>query len=59
MVGINEIIKGIKAGTITGKTDPVIKNIEFDSRKVSPGTLFVAVKGTKNDGHDFIEGAIE
>ncbi len=59
MAGINEIIKGIKAGTTTGKTDPVIKNVEFDSRKVSPGTLFVAVKGTKTDGHDFIEGAIE
>jgi UDP-N-acetylmuramoyl-L-alanyl-D-glutamate--2,6-diaminopimelate ligase len=36
----------------------VISNVEFDSRKVTPGTLFVAVKGTKSDGHDYINSAI-
>ncbi|MFZ0283441.1 MAG: UDP-N-acetylmuramoyl-L-alanyl-D-glutamate--2,6-diaminopimelate ligase, partial [Bacteroidales bacterium] len=41
-----------------GEDDPVITNIEFDSRRVTPGTLFVAVKGTKSDGHDYINSAI-
>ena len=59
MAGINEIIRGVKINSITGESDPVIKNIEFDSRKVEPGTLFVAVKGTRTDGHDFINSAIE
>jgi UDP-N-acetylmuramoyl-L-alanyl-D-glutamate--2,6-diaminopimelate ligase len=59
MAGINEIIRGIKVGSITGESNPVIKNIEFDSRKVTAGTLFVAVKGTRTDGHDFIYGAID
>ncbi len=59
MAGINEIIRGVKINSITGKSDPVIKNIEFDSRKVAAGTLFVAVKGTRTDGHDFINSAIE
>src|SRR5689334_11908262 len=29
-----------------------------DSRKVQPGSLFVAIKGDQYDGHDFIEGAL-
>lgn len=34
-----------------------IGSIEFDSRKVGPGALYVAVKGGRHDGHDFIESA--
>ena len=30
----------------------------FDSRKVEPGMLFVALKGENVDGHDFIEAAL-
>jgi UDP-N-acetylmuramoyl-L-alanyl-D-glutamate--2,6-diaminopimelate ligase len=36
-----------------------IKSIEFDSRQVKPGALFIAVKGEKYDGHDFIDDAIK
>src|SRR5687767_1620914 len=36
-----------------------VKGICFDSRKVQPGFLFVAVKGTLSDGHAFITKAIE
>lgn len=36
-----------------------VKGICFDSRKVEPGFLFVAVRGTQSDGHDFIVKAIE
>ena len=39
--------------------DMDILAVEFDSRKVRPGTLFIAVKGDKYDGHDFIKAAIE
>lgn len=34
-------------------------NIKIDSRKVTPGDTFVAIKGTTVDGHDFINKAIE
>lgn len=34
-------------------------NIKIDSRKVTPGDTFVALKGATVDGHDFIEKAIE
>ncbi len=36
-----------------------MKGIEFDSRKIKPGYTFVAVRGQKYDGHDFIEEAIK
>lgn len=35
------------------------EKIEFDSRKVNDGDLFVAIVGTISDGHDYIETAIE
>ena len=37
----------------------MIKSIEFDSRKVVEGSLFVAIKGLKSDGHKFIDNAIK
>jgi len=35
-----------------------VNGICFDSRKVQPGSLFVAVRGTQSDGHDYITKAI-
>jgi len=48
---------GIEA--LIGPPDPSITGIQFDSRKISGGDLFVAVKGTLSNGHDYIEKAIE
>ena len=44
---------------IVGEKDVDVIDITFDSRRVSQGTLFFAVKGTQVDGHDYIDGAIE
>jgi UDP-N-acetylmuramoyl-L-alanyl-D-glutamate--2,6-diaminopimelate ligase len=59
MMQINDLIRNIEVISLTGKKDPVIGSIEFDSRKVTPETLFVAVRGTRSDGHDFIAKAVE
>jgi UDP-N-acetylmuramoyl-L-alanyl-D-glutamate--2,6-diaminopimelate ligase len=50
-----------KAGivTVVGSTDIDIENITFDSRNVVKGSLFIAVKGTKVDGHEYIEQAVK
>ncbi|MGB8489613.1 MAG: UDP-N-acetylmuramoyl-L-alanyl-D-glutamate--2,6-diaminopimelate ligase [Bacteroidales bacterium] len=58
MAEIEKILNGIEVISITGEKNPVINNIQFDSRKVAPGTLFVAVQGTKSDGHSFIGNAV-
>ena len=36
----------------------VAKSIAFDSRSVKPGSVYVAIKGTKTDGHDYLPQAI-
>jgi len=59
MMRINDLIRNIGVVSLTGEKDPFIGSIEFDSRKVAPGTLFVAVRGTRSDGHDFIAKAVE
>lgn len=39
-------------------TDIEIKDIRYDSRQVKRGALFVAIKGSRYDGHDFVEEAV-
>ncbi|MFM9050780.1 MAG: Mur ligase domain-containing protein, partial [Bacteroidota bacterium] len=39
---------------VKGSTEVVVEDIAFDSRKVRPGSVFVAVRGTQSDGHRFI-----
>lgn len=55
---LDEIIKNIEIVSFSGRRDNEITSVEFDSRKVIPGALFVAVKGTRADGHNFIDSAI-
>ena len=43
----------------SGDPQALVTGITADSRKVSPGTAFVAVPGTQVDGHDYIDRAIE
>src|ERR1700676_4141147 len=39
--------------------DPSVSGVEYDSRRVKPGTLFVAMHGEASDGNRFIDQAIE
>lgn len=56
---LKELLLDIKVLASVGNQEPEITGIEFDSRKVAPGYLFVATRGTAVDGHDFIAAAIE
>ena len=55
---INEILNGIDVVSFLGDNNTLISSIEFDSRKVTAGSLFIAVKGYNTDGHDFIRNAV-
>jgi UDP-N-acetylmuramoyl-L-alanyl-D-glutamate--2,6-diaminopimelate ligase len=58
MVPLSEIL--YKAGITKIAGDPLVpvSGIRFDSREVSGGDLFVAVRGTQMDGHSFIPSAV-
>ena len=56
---LNELTKGIKTLQIAGDADIDITGVNIDSRKIKPGHLFVAMKGTQVDGHTFIPKALE
>lgn len=43
---------------IFGSADLAIRGCVADSRRVSPGDLFVALQGTRSDGHNFIADAV-
>ncbi|HVV55515.1 MAG TPA: UDP-N-acetylmuramoyl-L-alanyl-D-glutamate--2,6-diaminopimelate ligase [Mucilaginibacter sp.] len=55
---MSDILEGLAFTELQGSADMEISAIVFDSRKVVPDCLFVAVRGTQVDGHDFIEQAI-
>ncbi|WAC10826.1 UDP-N-acetylmuramoyl-L-alanyl-D-glutamate--2,6-diaminopimelate ligase [Dyadobacter pollutisoli] len=54
---LSSILGDLKDATIHGSGDVIIKNIILDSRKVLPGSLFVALRGTQTDGHQYITTA--
>jgi UDP-N-acetylmuramoyl-L-alanyl-D-glutamate--2,6-diaminopimelate ligase len=55
---IEEILRGMDVISLTGDTSGSVSAVEFDSRKVVPGCLFVAVKGYNTDGHNYISSAV-
>jgi UDP-N-acetylmuramoyl-L-alanyl-D-glutamate--2,6-diaminopimelate ligase len=56
---MDEIMKGTEIRRISGAADAEVAGVAYDSRKVLPGYLFVAVRGEHVDGHDFIQDAIK
>ena len=63
---LSEIIQHIAVRSINGSADINIADVDIDivdvdidSRQVKPGHLFVAIKGTQTDGHQYIAKAIE
>jgi UDP-N-acetylmuramoyl-L-alanyl-D-glutamate--2,6-diaminopimelate ligase len=58
MAELKDILYKVSITSTSGDMNVDVKGICFDSRKVQPGFLFVAVKGTQSDGHEFIARAI-
>jgi len=59
MKRLPDILSNTQILQIEGNTDISISSISFDSRRIEKGSLFIAIKGTQADGHDFITLAIE
>jgi len=56
---IQNILSGVQPVQVTGDLNESIRQIQYDSRQVKPGDLFVAIKGVAADGHQFIGQAID
>jgi len=56
---LDDLIQAIVLQQTIGETEINISSIQFDSRKVEPGSVFVATRGTASDGHQYIPIAIE
>ncbi len=54
-----DLIQRLKTKSVQGSVDREITGVRYDSRRVMPGNLFVAVRGGTFDGHSFIEQAVE
>ncbi len=54
---LEHILKDIEIKLLSGPIDVDIKGLEYDSRNVKEGDLFVCIKGTNVNGHKFIESA--
>jgi len=59
MAALRDILYKVSLVSASGDMEREIKSIAFDSRKVEKGSLFVAVKGTQADGHDYIGSAVK
>jgi UDP-N-acetylmuramoyl-L-alanyl-D-glutamate--2,6-diaminopimelate ligase len=59
MKTIKDLLYGISLERVEGSTSTAVASIAFDSRKVSPNSMFIAIRGVQVDGHDFIDLAID
>ncbi|MGB3344840.1 MAG: UDP-N-acetylmuramoyl-L-alanyl-D-glutamate--2,6-diaminopimelate ligase [Aequorivita sp.] len=57
MILLKDILYKVTIEKVVGSTSVAIHNLEFDSRKVSLNDVFVAIKGSISDGHQFIRKA--
>ena len=56
---LSQIIQSLEVLSLQGSADIEISALCSDSRKVTPGALFIAVRGYESDGHAYIRQAIE
>jgi UDP-N-acetylmuramoyl-L-alanyl-D-glutamate--2,6-diaminopimelate ligase len=59
MMNLKDILYKVRLETVIGSTDREVNQIHFDSRNISKSDVFVAIKGTSSDGHDYVQKAIE
>jgi UDP-N-acetylmuramyl-tripeptide synthetase len=58
VVSLRDLLARLPASTQTvGDLDRRILSLTIDSRKATDGALFIALRGTRHDGHDFVEQA--
>ena len=57
-VRLAKLLRSVDAIVAVPHSDLEIREIAYDSRKVKPGTLFVAIRGERTDGNTFVLDAV-
>ena len=59
MITLKDILYKVGLNTVVGSTNISVNKVGFDSRKIEKNDVFVAIKGSLVDGHDFIDEVID
>ena len=57
MFTLDDVLAGTEGSLVGGHASGIFRSVRIDSRAVEPGDLFVAFRGARADGHDFVEAA--
>ena len=56
---LSKLLEKVECICVNGDVETEITSIEYDSRKVQAGSIFVCLKGFQSDGHKFAQMAVE
>ncbi|MBW1887540.1 MAG: UDP-N-acetylmuramoyl-L-alanyl-D-glutamate--2,6-diaminopimelate ligase [Deltaproteobacteria bacterium] len=56
---LGQLLNGIPTYHLSGDPEQEIQGLAYDSRQVKPGYLFVALKGHRQNGHDYLQNAVQ
>ena len=56
---LGQLLNGVPTYHLSGDPEMEIQGLAYDSRQVKPGYLFVALKGHRQNGHDFLQNAVQ
>ena len=59
MIILKDILYKVTIESVVGSTNVAVTDVHFDSRNVSLNDVFVAIRGTQSDGHEYIPKAAE
>lgn len=59
MSELKDILYKVAIESLVGSTEIAVNQLNFDSRQIQVGDVFIAIRGTLSNGHDFIAKAIE
>jgi UDP-N-acetylmuramoyl-L-alanyl-D-glutamate--2,6-diaminopimelate ligase len=58
-VKLADLLEGVEPIAVSGAIDLPVTALCYDSRRVTPGTAFVAIRGMAQDGHQYIQNALD
>ena len=58
MLRTDELARAVDGQLLTGRSDVALDGLSIDSRRIVRGDFFLAIRGDRFDGHDFVDEAV-